>query len=173
MNALVAAEVTPMTPPALVRAQIDAVVSDLGRLETIVDDAAAQLLSSFGDIQRSFTALDPQWMSSPAFSAVGRAVTALQFHDMATQLVAGAKARLRVAADGLLLDAIDMGHDGYTLPLKNLTEMPKPNGVANERRSGDGDLFVPAVEASTVDANAFPKQPVQQDNVSAGSIDLF
>jgi hypothetical protein len=170
MNAFVVAEVTPMTPPALVRAQIDAVVLDLGRLETIVDDAASQLLSSFGDIQQSFTVLDPQWMSSPAFTAVGKAVTALQFHDMATQLVAGAKARLKVAAEGLSTDTANLPPSDHDALLKKLAGMPKPEGVTNERRDGrEGSAKTP----SAIGEDMFPKQPVQQDSVTAGSIDLF
>lgn len=127
----------------LVRVQIDAVVADLGRLETIVDDAAAQLLTSFGDLQTSITAMDPNWMASPAFGAIGKAITAMQFHDLAIQLVGGAKARLKVAADGI----------DPSGPLKTSAILP--------------------IAASDALESDFPKQPVQQANVDSGSIDLF
>jgi hypothetical protein len=127
----------------LVRSQINAVMADLERLESIVDDAAATLLTSFGDLQGSITALDPNWMHSPTFVAVGRAITAMQFHDLAIQLVGGVKAQLRIASASL-----DQENAFKTSP-----EMP----------------------LSTVDgvAHIFAKQPVQQENIDSGSIDLF
>ncbi len=132
-------------------AQIAAVVSDLGRLEGIVNDAAAELLASFTDIQHSIAGIDPRWVTTPAFGAINRAITAMQFHDLATQLVNGARQRLNATADGL-------GGDGETpAELKNDGDMPKSGST----------------ESIPVVTHGFPHQPVQQHDVGVGSVELF
>ena len=133
------------------RVQINAVVSDLARLEGIVNHAAHELLASFADIQQCISGLDPQWVATPAFGAVNRAITAMQFHDLATQLVSGARQRLNATACGLAVDG------PWANAFKNADDLPNSEYT----------------EARLNHALAFPKQTVQQHDVGSGSIDLF
>lgn len=133
------------------RTQIAAVVADLGRLEGIVNDAVAELLASFSDIQHTISALDPKWVATPAFGAINRAITAMRFHDLATQLVNGARRRLNATANGF-------GGEGETpVELKNDGDMPKSGST----------------ESIPVMSHGFPHQPVQKHDVGVGSVELF
>jgi predicted nucleic acid-binding Zn-ribbon protein len=72
-----------------------AIEADLERLKTLVNDAAGRLLGSFNE----FVALEQQASRNSEQrqrieSAIGTAVTALQFQDMATQLTGHAQRRL-------------------------------------------------------------------------------
>ena len=72
-----------------------AIEADLERLKTLVNDAAGRLLGSFNEI----VALEDQACRNPEQrqridSAIGTAVTALQFQDMAIQLTGHAQRRL-------------------------------------------------------------------------------
>ncbi len=63
---------------------------DLGRLDTIITDAIGRLIESFGTIQALASERQAPEISRAAFEAV----TALQFQDMATQLIAHCRRRL-------------------------------------------------------------------------------
>jgi len=72
-----------------------AIERDLERLKTLVNDAAGRLLGSFNE----FASLEQQASRNSderrrIESAIGVAVTALQFQDMATQLTGHAQRRL-------------------------------------------------------------------------------
>ena len=72
-----------------------AIEADLERLNTIVNDAAGRLLGSF----REFASLEQKTSRNleerqRVDSAIGSAVVALQFQDMATQLTHHAQRRL-------------------------------------------------------------------------------
>jgi hypothetical protein len=72
-----------------------AIEADLERLKTLVNDAAGRLLGSFNE----FVELEQQACRNSEErqrieSAIGTAVTALQFQDMATQLTGHAQRRL-------------------------------------------------------------------------------
>lgn len=72
-----------------------AIEADLERLKTLVNDAAGRLLGSFNE----FVALEDAACRNSEQrqrieSAIGTAVTALQFQDMATQLTGHAQRRL-------------------------------------------------------------------------------
>lgn len=74
-----------------------AIAGDLERLRTLIADAGDKLMVSFSRVQ----ALGPRVQMNPADeaelrSAVMTAVTALQFQDMATQLLQHAQRRLNV-----------------------------------------------------------------------------
>jgi hypothetical protein len=72
-----------------------AIEADLSRLNSLVNDAAQRLLASF----RVFADLEAETpreaeQRRAASDAIQSAVTALQFHDMATQLTGHAQRRL-------------------------------------------------------------------------------
>jgi hypothetical protein len=110
--------------------------NDLERLQRLLDDASQALMKHFtqatGHLENgSFVA---------AQETIGGAVTALQFQDIATQLIAHMNRRLRNCADRIARDAMgDDDEDGAAL----IEEAPmRPN-------------------------------PVTQDEMDAGSIELF
>jgi hypothetical protein len=122
--------------------------NDLERLQRLLDDASQALMSHFtGALSQIDLALhhlaaaragEPGAMQQ-AKSTLGGAITALQFQDMATQLIAHTTRRLRNCADRLANDAMGDDEDGSTY----VEEMPlRPN-------------------------------PVTQDEMDAGSIELF
>ncbi len=69
---------------------LSSVSEDLGRLDQILSDAIGQLLISFSEIQRMAAERD----ISEIERAAQEAVTALQFQDMASQLIAHCRKKL-------------------------------------------------------------------------------
>jgi len=114
--------------------------NDLDRLQTLLAHACDELMQSFHGASEHIRAIDP---SGDTFDEVlmrlGGAITALQFQDMATQLIAHTQRRLRNCADRIARDAMGDDEDG---------------------------------EAVVEDAPMRPN-PVTQDEMDAGSIDLF
>lgn len=117
---------------------------DLGRLQGLLAHACDVLLLSFHGANDEAAALRDAAGQAEATrlqtlaAHLGRAVTALQFQDMASQLIAHTQWRLRSCADRLARDALD----------------------------DDGDDAV--VEPAPLRPN-----PVTQDEMDAGSIELF
>ncbi len=122
--------------------------NDLERLQRLLDDASQALMSHFTGATAHLEAAlrelegtsqgDPQTLKE-ARQTLGSAITALQFQDMASQLIAHTTRRLRNCADRL----------------------------ASEAFEGDGD------GAAVVEALPLRPNPVTQDEMDAGSIDLF
>jgi hypothetical protein len=118
---------------------------DLDRLQTLLAHACDELLTGFhgavGEIQELVDAAQDT-PSPELFGGVmqhlGGAITALQFQDMASQLIAHTHRRLRHCADRLAREA--MGDD-------------------------DG--------AALVVVPPLPPNPVTQEAMDAGSIELF
>jgi hypothetical protein len=111
-----------------------AIAADLERLKKLIADAGDRLLASFnevGDLAPRLASDDRQ--RERLSGAIGAAVTALQFQDMATQITAHAQRRLGA-----------------------LQETLRANSAAD-------DLCMLANDA----------HPVDQAEMSAGSIDLF
>ncbi len=125
--------------------------NDLDRLQTLLADACEVLAQSFYGASEQLSAL----MNEPAVEALpghvyqhriqelgtrlGGAVTALQFQDMASQLITHTHRRLRSCADQIARVAMGDDEDGATI----VEEAPlRPN-------------------------------PVTQDEMDAGSIELF
>jgi hypothetical protein len=106
--------------------------NDLDRLQTLLADACDTLSSSFFGTRAS---VDD---AAELTQHLGRAITALQFQDMASQLIAHTHRRLRCCADRLAADAFD---------------------------AADGDAVI---EAAPLRPN-----PMTQDEMDAGSIELF
>ncbi len=123
--------------------------NDLERLQRLLDDASETLSSHFygasshiHELVRALAALpgaDQDAMEGAVQNLAG-AITALQFHDMAVQLIAHTQKRLRSCADRIARDA--MGEDDE-----------------------DGSAIVE-------DGPGRPN-PVTQDEMDAGSIELF
>jgi hypothetical protein len=110
---------------------------DLDRLQRLLDDACQSLMSSFVQAREQLSA-EPRAMDD-ALGALSQAITALQFQDMASQLVSHTTRRLRNCADRLAHDAMGDDEDGPAV----IAQPPlRPN-------------------------------PVTQDEMDAGSIELF
>jgi len=122
---------------------------DLERLQRLLDDASETLSGHFygassqmHDLMRIVAALPgaDQEAIQGAMQNLAGAITALQFHDMAIQLIAHTQKRLRSCADRIARDA--MGEDDE-----------------------DGSTIVE-------DGPGRPN-PVTQDEMDAGSVELF
>ena len=122
--------------------------NDLERLQRLLDDASQALMVRFTDatqhIEAALRELEAVRLADPsaiheARQTLGGAITALQFQDMATQLISHTTRRLRNCADRLARDAM-----------------------------GDDDDGVTHVEQAPLRPN-----PVTQDEMDAGSIELF
>ncbi|ODU08277.1 MAG: hypothetical protein ABS84_13685 [Rubrivivax sp. SCN 71-131] len=122
--------------------------NDLERLQRLLDDAAQALMQHFTYASEHMSAARVHLEACPqgeppmireARRTLASAITALQFQDMATQLIAHTSKRLRNCADRLACEAMGDDEDGVAL----VEEAPlRPN-------------------------------PVTQDEMDAGSIELF
>ncbi len=117
---------------------------ELDRLRSLIDDAAGRLMSSFSEIGEISARQTGQAQSHDMERAVGNAISALQFQDMANQLVGHAAKRIE------LLERI----------AGTLARLPDVSAdeLANE-------------VAGTVAARA--DGPVEQACMDGGSVDLF
>ena len=120
--------------------------NDLERLQTLLEHACDQLAQSFyGASEQLRSLMEQQGAGGHAevypqlMQQLGGAVTALQFQDMASQLINHTNRRLRSCADQIARVAMGDDEDGATV----VEEAPlRPN-------------------------------PVTQDEMDAGSIELF
>lgn len=111
--------------------QLLAASTDMERLTGLLDDAAGQLLSEFGAAQGHLERAQSAAPETPAADAarqqlvyalrehLGTAVTALQFHDLATQLINHSVKRVRAVAD--FLGGQVMPEEGNPLPVEFVT----------------------------------------------------
>jgi hypothetical protein len=116
--------------------------NDLDRLQTLLADACNALMEAFYGASGQLQTLQPQIGAEAAAQMqrhLGGAITALQFQDMASQLIAHTQRRLRSCADQLANQAMGDDEDGY----------------------------------SVVEAMPLRPNPVTQDEMDAGSIELF
>lgn len=122
--------------------------NDLDRLQRLLNDASDTLLGHFygatGHLERALRSLSHLPDSDhrhihQAMEHLATAITGMQFHDMATQLLTHTTRRLRGCADRLAYAAMGDDEDGAAI----VEDIPsKPN-------------------------------PVTQDEMDAGSIELF
>ena len=120
---------------------------DLDRLQRLLEDAGEALMGHFYGASSQMSVLKDEAPKvnldmapiQEAMQALAGAITALQFQDMATQLIAHTQRRLRNCADRIARDAM-----------------------------GDDEDGVAVVEEAPLRPN-----PVTQDEMDAGSIDLF
>ena len=114
---------------------------DLDRLQALLAHACDTLLHSFHGALAQLRAIETQQCDAAAAALrhLGEAVTALQFEDMSSQLIAHTHRRLRSCADRLAYEAMGDDEDGYAV-----------------------------VEDAPLRPN-----PVTQDDMDAGSVELF
>ncbi|HZF81615.1 MAG TPA: hypothetical protein VEZ89_17695 [Rubrivivax sp.] len=109
--------------------------NDLERLQRLLDDASQSLMGHFTQA----TSHIESGALTQARQNIGGAITALQFQDMASQLITHTSRRLRNCADRIARDVMGDDEDGCAV----IEEAPlRPN-------------------------------PVTQDEMDAGSIELF
>jgi len=136
--------------PLLVAAELQdhlmTVTNDLERLQRLLDDAGEALSTHFYSASSHVNGLlrqDQASAEAPVLNKVmediAGAITALQFQDMATQLIAHTSQRLRNCADQLARDTFGDDEEGEAI-----------------------------VEIAPLRPN-----PVTQDEMDAGSIELF
>lgn len=121
---------------------------DLDRLQALLAHACDELLQSFHGAHEQLhgikgapaadSALDPARVDAVA-RQLGGAVTALQFQDMASQLIAHTHKRLRSCADRIAREAMGDDEDGVAV----VEEAPqRPNPVTqDEMDAGSVELF--------------------------------
>jgi hypothetical protein len=117
---------------------------DLERLQTLLSDACDALMGSFHDVHQRLQALQATGVLDPGQVAqaqveLGAAVTALQFQDMASQLIAHTGRRLRNCCDRLAAEAMGDDEDGMAV----VEDAPlRPNPVTqDEMDAGSVELF--------------------------------
>ena len=142
----------PSTLPLLVAADLQnhlmTATNDLERLHTLLADASDSLMLRFSTaVQQMQTlmaaATDHRIETSeltPVMQNLGAAVTALQFQDMASQLIAHTNRRLRNCADQLAREAMgDEDEDGAAV-VESAPLRPNPVTQA-EMDAGSIELF--------------------------------
>jgi hypothetical protein len=139
---------TPLLAAAELQDHLMTVTHDLERLQRLLDDAGEALSTHFysasGHVHGLLNGREaPGDGHAPVLQKVmldiAGAITALQFQDMATQLIAHTSQRLRNCADQLARDTFGDDEDGATV-----------------------------VEIAPLRPN-----PVTQDEMDAGSVELF
>jgi hypothetical protein len=119
---------------------------DLDRLQTLLSHACEELMRGFhgaaGEIQELVDAAQDtpsQELFDSVVQHLGGAITALQFQDMASQLIAHTHQRLRNCADRLARETMGDDDDGTAL----VEEAPlRPNPVTqDEMDAGSVELF--------------------------------
>jgi len=138
----------PLLAAAELQDHLMTVTNDLERLQRLLDDAGETLSAHFFSASTHISNLTK---AAEAYSAadnaslllvmkdIAGAITALQFQDMATQLIAHTSQRLRNCMDQLAMDTFGDDEDGMAV-----------------------------VEVAPLRPN-----PVTQDEMDAGSIELF
>ena len=119
---------------AVVGPQLRIAQSEIGRMKGIIDTAATELLSSFGEIRGVFQAVENGQLET-ADAALSRAMTALQFQDLVGQLMAGLSQRIGTAND-VLDHASTTG--GMT---EQIHTFPRQVVLQHDVASGDVELF--------------------------------
>lgn len=109
---------------------------DLERLQGLLDDASQTLMRQFSRLDGHLTAGATQ----AALQDVRSAVTALQFQDLASQLIAHTLQRLRSCADRIAQDTMGDDDDGGSAFVVALPDRPNPVSQ-HEMDSGSVELF--------------------------------
>ena len=147
-QATMALETAQLLAAAELQDHLMTVTNDLDRLQRLIDDAGEALMCHFYGASQNVNVLmklgegqaafDPSALKK-AMEHLGGAITALQFQDMATQLIAHTNKRLRNCADQLARDTFADDEDGAAV----LDEEPlRPNPVTqDEMDAGSCELF--------------------------------
>lgn len=117
-------------------------MTDLQRLQGLLDHATGMLLERFGEADRSLAAVDPSTASTlPRVRlSLQQAVTELQFHDLSTQLLAHTTRMLQGCAWRLADQAMAPEADELALALDPMPERPSPV-TQGEMDAGSVELF--------------------------------
>ncbi|WP_439590151.1 hypothetical protein [Hydrogenophaga sp.] len=117
-------------------------MTDLQRLEGLLDHATSNLLDRFGSANRTLSHIDggqtPEL--APVREALHQAVTELQFHDMATQLIVHTGKVLQSCAWRLAEEAMEPEEDEQPMELDPMPERPSPV-TQSEMDAGSVELF--------------------------------
>lgn len=117
-------------------------MTDLQRLEGLLDHATGNLLERFGNANRDLAALENvrgEELTRIRHS-LHQAVTELQFHDMATQLLAHTGKMLKGCAWRLAEQAMADDEDEEPATLDPIPERPSPV-TQSEMDAGSIELF--------------------------------
>lgn len=129
----------PLPVAAELQDDLMAATNDLDRLQTLLSDACDTLLVGFAAANDHMADFDNTEAGLKLKAQLADAVTALQFQDMASQLIAHTNKRLRRCGDRIAQHAFDGDEEGEA-----------------------------AVEIAPLRPN-----PVTQDEMDAGSVELF
>lgn len=124
------------------------VSNDLDRLQRLLADAGDSLLAHFHGASSEMKRVQEILTAHPhmdgdalkqALTHLAGAITAMQFQDMASQLIAHTTRRLRGCADRIASDALGADEDGEAV----VEDMPlRPNPVTqDEMDAGSVELF--------------------------------
>jgi hypothetical protein len=145
---LIASNGLPLLAAAEMQDDLMVVGNDMERLQRLLSDACDSMMVHFygaaGELKRLLhkAALHPEIDTRELHTAMEHlagAITAMQFQDMASQLIAHSARRLRHCADRIASDTMGDDEDGEAL----------------------------------VEDAPFRPNPVTQDEMDAGSIELF
>ncbi len=130
----------PLLAQADVQDNLLMAANDLERLQTLLSGACDTMLAGFSGASRALRGPAPK---SPAVDVaiehLGEAVVALQFQDMASQLVAHTQRRLRHCTDRLAFEAFSDDEDGAAV-IEPLPMNPNPV-TQDEMDAGSITLF--------------------------------
>lgn len=113
--------------------------NDLDRLQRLLHDTCDTLLARFAGALAGLAGAPDSAVLEGVRRQLGEAVTALQFQDLASQLIAHTHQRLRNCADQLAADAFASDGDGEAV----VAPLPlRPNPVTqDEMDAGSVELF--------------------------------
>ncbi|MEZ5644593.1 MAG: hypothetical protein R3E94_15750 [Burkholderiaceae bacterium] len=142
---------TPQTAPAVslpvnmvadVQDSLLMVLTDLQRLVGLLDHATGNLLERFGSAERALGHLEGRENDDirTIRTQLHQAVTELQFHDMATQLINHTSQILQGCAWRLADETMELEGDEQPLNLDPMPERPSPV-TQSEMDSGSIELF--------------------------------
>ncbi|AMS32850.1 hypothetical protein AEM42_11495 [Betaproteobacteria bacterium UKL13-2] len=117
---------------AVVGPQLRIAQSEIGRMRGIIDNAASELLISFGEIQSAVMQSEVA-VGNTADAAIARAMTALQFQDMVAQMMSGLSQRIGAATE--MLDGA-VTSDGTSC-----ATFPRQVVLQQDVAAGDIELF--------------------------------
>jgi hypothetical protein len=119
-------------------------MTDLKRLEGLLDHATGNLLERFGSANHALAQVTENGNDSEALRLIRhdlhQAVTELQFHDMATQLIGHTGQVLQGCAWRLADSAMPPEEDELPLELDLIPERPSPV-TQSEMEAGSIELF--------------------------------
>lgn len=117
-------------------------MTDLQRLEGLLDHATSNLLERFGSVNQALGSLaeQPGDELAPIRQSLHQAVTELQFHDMATQLIVHTGKVLQGCAWRLAEEAMEPEEDEIPMCMDPMPERPSPV-TQSEMDAGSIELF--------------------------------